>query len=247
MTSRADGTATIRFVALVAFLLMGVGTAAAQTGTPGERQLAYCWTELEAGESARAITSANSALRLDPSLYEAMVCKASAFAEDGHIERARSLLGAYVEVRLGLTPSDRALALMTRLGLNPDGTPAPEPNSEAAVATSPQKGLPPAGLTGIVIGSAGGALAGIGGAMHGVSWTDAQPGASGQFEGTVGEFDQLLGVNRGGLGLLVTGASALGAGVAVALVGLTQDGPKAAAVVVPMPDGGFAVSIGGRW
>jgi hypothetical protein len=235
--------------------------AAAQGIDPAERQLSFCWSELEGGDYERARASANSALRLDPSQYEAMVCKAEAYVKEDQLERARSVMGAYVEVRLGLAPSARALAVMEVVGLAADGTrivvePPEDDDDETDPADTyeepPESVASPAPMgigPGVGVAAVGGGLAGVGAALHGGSWTNAQPGADGEYAGTVEEFDGLLGANRGGLGMLIGGSAAVAAGVVVAIIGARQGGkaaPEIAAVAVPVP-GGIALSFGGTW
>ncbi len=121
------------FVPALIALLWGA-PAAAQMTEQAERQLKYCWEELATGDFDRARKSAESALRLDPGLYEAMICKAEVYEATGEVARARTVVGAYLELRVGLDPSERAVAAMERLGVQRDGSvvePEPEPDPDA--------------------------------------------------------------------------------------------------------------------
>jgi hypothetical protein len=122
------GTAPRRWLLLALLGSLWAAPATAQMRDQAERQLGYCWDELAAGELERAQKSAESALRLDPGLYEAMICKAEVYEAQGDLPRARIVVGAYLELRVGLAPSERATAVMARLGVQPDGTVVePEP------------------------------------------------------------------------------------------------------------------------
>jgi hypothetical protein len=226
-------------------LCIGLPTAQAQTSDPAQRQLEYCWSELAEGEFERARKSADSALMLNPTLYAAMLCKADAYAGEGNTVRARSVMGAYLELRIGLKPSTVALDLMDRIGLNPDGTVA---EVEAPAEESSAKGGSPGPLPGVIIAASGGALAGVGSALHGVAWQSAQPGAGGVYTGTTDEFGGLLTQNRAGFALLVGGGAAAAAGVVAAIVGgASKSTPQAAVLVAPTPNGGIALTLGGTW
>ena len=127
-----------RSVVLASTLLLWAAPAQAQLTDQAQRQLDYCWSELEEGEFDRARKSAESALRLDPGLYDAMICKAEVYLAQDDLVRARTVVGAYLELRPGLAPSERATALMERLGIQADGTIVePEP-------ASPEEGDEPA-------------------------------------------------------------------------------------------------------
>ena len=79
------------------------------------RQLGFAETELAAGNLDRALASAESALRLAPTLYGAFVVKALAYEGLGNPRLAESLLLAYQELTRGMTPDPRVAASLERL------------------------------------------------------------------------------------------------------------------------------------
>ena len=86
-----------------------------EMGEQARRQLDLARSDLEAGNPERALSAAQSALRLDPMLYEAMILKALAYEELGDIERAKALLVVYIELTSGITPSSEALEALERM------------------------------------------------------------------------------------------------------------------------------------
>ena len=75
-------TTTLRISALSALLLVTLLLGASFAATAEEeanRQLDFARTELAGGQADRALKSAESALRLCPSCYDAMVVKALAY------------------------------------------------------------------------------------------------------------------------------------------------------------------------
>lgn len=106
-----------RVVPLVLLLLTGFVMAPqiahAGPSEEGERQLVFAEAELHKGEFTKALHSAESALRLDPTLYRAMVVKGLAYEGLGDLDLAESLLRAYCELA-GRNPAEgevgRALA-----------------------------------------------------------------------------------------------------------------------------------------
>lgn len=80
-----------------------------------DRQIQFARQELESGDFDRAIKSAESALRLNPTLYEAIVIKALAFEGLGEDAKAAALLVAYLEFTKGLEPDPRAQVALDRL------------------------------------------------------------------------------------------------------------------------------------
>jgi tetratricopeptide (TPR) repeat protein len=80
-----------------------------------DRQIQFARQELETGEFDRAIKSAESALRLNPTLYEAIVIKALAFEGLGETTKASALLVAYLEFTKGLEPDPRVQVALERL------------------------------------------------------------------------------------------------------------------------------------
>ena len=100
-------------LALAALVLL---TPPATAGTAeAERQLLFARGELEAGRFDRAVSSAESALRLDPGLYRAMVVKALALEGLGEFARAESMLVAYFELTAGIPAPEEAEAALARL------------------------------------------------------------------------------------------------------------------------------------
>ncbi len=79
------------------------------------RQLEFAREELNAGRFDRAIKSAESALRLDPTQYEAIVIKALSFEALGDNEKAEALLIAYLEFSRGFQPDPRVGEALKRL------------------------------------------------------------------------------------------------------------------------------------
>ena len=111
----------------------------AETGNEqGARQLEFARTELEAGRFDRAIKSAESALRLDPSQYEAIVIKALAFEAIGEPGLAESLLVAYLEFTRGAEPDPRVGEALERLA-STDKRKKPGARDEAAAPLSSQE------------------------------------------------------------------------------------------------------------
>ena len=105
-------------VLLSAATLVGLPPATTHAETAQEqaaRQLEFARTELEAGRHQRAIGSAESALRLDPTQLEAIVLKALAFEALGDIETAESLLVAYLDFARGREVDPRVAATQERL------------------------------------------------------------------------------------------------------------------------------------
>ena len=79
------------------------------------RQLGFARAELDKGEYERAIKSAESALRLDPTLYDAFVIKGLAYEGLGNLPLAESLLVAYQELRKGLVAHPEVAPALARI------------------------------------------------------------------------------------------------------------------------------------
>lgn len=94
-------------LALVLGLPIGPTISVAHAGQEEEavRQLEFARTEIEIGDFEKAVRSAESALRLSPILYEALVVKALAYHGLGSSDLALTLLGAYAE----LAPHGKAM------------------------------------------------------------------------------------------------------------------------------------------
>lgn len=89
------------FFSLLAFTAPMVAFAQAGTEEEARRQLEFAQGEIDAENFQKALTSAESALRLHPPLYEAMAYKALALEGLGDLKIAESLLITYRELRGG--------------------------------------------------------------------------------------------------------------------------------------------------
>ncbi len=85
------------------------------------RQLELGWTDLGAGVPERALSAADSALRLDPLLYEALVLKGLCYEQLGNPGKARALLIAYLDFTEGFTQRPEAREALERLGTDASG------------------------------------------------------------------------------------------------------------------------------
>lgn len=162
---------------LICLLLLCLPTAAvaAEPTNPeeeGRRQLSFGWDELQNGGFHDALKSAESALRLYPALYEAMVVKALAYEGLEDLRRAESWLQTYLELIGSSEPHPQAVWLGERLldaaGLEqaPTGEvepapaePEPEPSPDADPEPTPEPedpGLLPSGDGFAVVGAFGG-------------------------------------------------------------------------------------------
>jgi len=110
----AKSTSAALLAALLLLLLassaaLAPAPAPAGTGEEAARQLQLAEDDLTAGQFERAAASAASALRLDPSLHEALVVRALALKGLGRLEDAAALLRAYKDLR-GTLPADERVA-----------------------------------------------------------------------------------------------------------------------------------------
>ena len=80
-----------------------------------ERQAGFAIDELAAGDYHRALKSAESALRLDPTRYDAFLLKARAYEGLGDLELAESLVLAYGELVGGLEDRPEGQAVLDRV------------------------------------------------------------------------------------------------------------------------------------
>ncbi|MCO4768911.1 MAG: hypothetical protein KDA24_02700 [Deltaproteobacteria bacterium] len=89
----------------------------AQTGSEDEalRQLEFAQAELHQSNFQKALTSAESALRLHPPLYEALAYKAMALEGLGDFKIAESLLITYREMRDGWEKFPEGDEVLTRV------------------------------------------------------------------------------------------------------------------------------------
>ncbi len=109
-------TGTRIVAALVAVLVLCLAaTAGAQTDGEASRQLELAEQDLAAGNYERAATAAASALRLDPSLVDALVVKGLAYKELGRLEDAENLLRTYLDLRGSLPVDERVPAALMDL------------------------------------------------------------------------------------------------------------------------------------
>jgi hypothetical protein len=104
-------------IAVVAACVAIVLPSAAHADLKGEaeRQLLFARGELEAGRFDAALKSSESAMRLDPSLYRALVIKALALEGLGESKTAEAILIAYFELTKGMTPDELAVTALGRL------------------------------------------------------------------------------------------------------------------------------------
>ncbi len=104
-------------VLTVAPVLLAPPSALAEDLLAGQaaRQLEFAWKEIESKKWDKALKSADSALRLNPALYTAMVVKAIALEGMGQFEDAESWLLTYLDLYQGDAPIAAAEELRLRL------------------------------------------------------------------------------------------------------------------------------------
>ena len=107
---------------LIASPVLAPLPAAAGMEEEAVRQLGFARAELDKGEFERAIKSAESALRLDPTLYDAFVIKGLAYEGLGNLPLAESLLVAYQELRKGLAAHPDVAEALVRVQAARSGT-----------------------------------------------------------------------------------------------------------------------------
>ena len=133
----------------VAFLDGPAGPPAAHAGgleDEARRQLAFAEDELAAGRFDRTIASAESALRLDPTLYQAFVVKALAYEGLDSLPLAESLLIAYQELTRGVEPDPRVAQGLARI----QAARAPAPKAGGRRAVTARASEPDGDLSGAV-------------------------------------------------------------------------------------------------
>ena len=91
------------------------GPAWADAADEAERQASFAADELAAGDYHRALKSAESALRLDPTRYDAFLLKARAYEGLGDLDLTESLVLAYGELVGGLEARPEAQAILDRV------------------------------------------------------------------------------------------------------------------------------------
>lgn len=107
---------TLALLLAAAFALHSIpGAAWAGPGEEAERQIAFAQDELAAGDFDRALRSAESALRLDPTRLDSILLKARAYEGLGNLELAESLVLAYGEFVGGLDSRPEAQAVLQRI------------------------------------------------------------------------------------------------------------------------------------
>jgi len=109
-----------RFATLALFLTLFLGLTLPTPALAGMeeeagRQHDFAKKELAKGEYAKAVQSAESALRLDPTLYRAFVTKALAYEGLGNLDLAESLLVAFQELTKGMQPDDAVAVALERI------------------------------------------------------------------------------------------------------------------------------------
>ena len=110
-----DNPLRIRLLVLVLVLVSLMSGIARAGDSEASRQLEFARVEITEGRFDRALQSAESALRLDPSCYEALVVKALAHEGLGNEDVAEALLVAYLEMVDGLEPLAEAREALERL------------------------------------------------------------------------------------------------------------------------------------
>jgi hypothetical protein len=146
---RRRSGARLRARSLAGLLALALALGAA--GVPGraqaqgaleqeaQRQLDFAWKELQNQSWDRAIESADSALRLNPALYTAMVVKALAYEGKGDDRRAESWLQTYLELTENLSQAPEAMGLADRLKAKMEAS-AKAVKAEATVTTGKDYG-----------------------------------------------------------------------------------------------------------
>ncbi len=110
----------LRLLVFTLTLLVGTPALAQDLGTEARRQLELAREDLAQGNAERALAASQSALRMDPMLYEAMVVTALAYEKLGETTRAKALLTAYVEMTSGMQPLPEAMAALGRMTSSKD-------------------------------------------------------------------------------------------------------------------------------
>lgn len=102
--------------ARLASLLIALALIAPTTAFAGEadRQLEFARSELDAGDFDRALKSSASALRLDPTLSEALLIKGLAYEGKGERVLAQALIMTYSDLA-GPSVDEAATAALVRL------------------------------------------------------------------------------------------------------------------------------------
>jgi len=119
LARRRRGLSGLLLAALLATatvpLVPSIASAQGTMESEAQRQLDFAWGELEKGDWDRAISSADSALRLNPAMYTAMVVKALAYEGKGELRRAESWLQTYLDLTANLSQAPEAVELADRL------------------------------------------------------------------------------------------------------------------------------------
>ncbi len=236
----------MRPASLLCLLLVGAvfspALAIAQSATEKEarRQLEFARGEVDQRNFEKALASADSALRLEPSLYEAFVFKALAYEGLGDATKAEGYLVAYSDLAAPGQLMPEAAVALTRI--RSDSTPAPaNALGDKTVVTTAIPDLSPDQLPSIPQGSealtawlllqqraraaeaqrnvglatlvGGGALAGVAGGVMG--WADT--------ESQTGEYNpNVASGHAAATGALITGGVLFAVGIPLALSGAVQ-------------------------
>ena len=117
----------------------------AGTAEEAARQAAFAQQELDSGRYGRALKSAESALRLDPGGYGAIVLKALAYEGLGNLELAEALLLAYFELAGESPDVGEAGTIMKRVRLARRGRSAQRTTVRRVDTGAPVVRVPEAG------------------------------------------------------------------------------------------------------
>ncbi len=109
-------TGRIAWALAAALLCFAPARAEASGADEADRQMGFARGELAVGDFHGALRSAESALRLDPTRYDAFLLKARAYEGLGDLELAESLVRAYGELVGGLDDRPEAQAILDRVG-----------------------------------------------------------------------------------------------------------------------------------
>ena len=138
---------TILSAAIMLLLTLAL-TTPAQAGLEeeAERQVQLAEEDLEAGNYERAAASAASALRLDPTRYDALVVRALALKGLGRMEDAAGLLRAYRDLRGTLPLDERVEPTLAEIA----GLLTPTPDEQDDTPSEEEAEEPPSVIAGPV-------------------------------------------------------------------------------------------------
>ena len=218
---------------LAALALSCPAAALAQSATEKEakRQLGFARTEVAERNFEKALASADSALRLDPAMYDAFVFKALAYEGLGDNTKAEGYLVAYADLADGPTALPEAGVALDRIR-SASADASPSKRGDPTVVTTALPDLSAADLpsipqgaesltawlllqqrmrvaeaqrnVGVAILAAGGGLAGLGGGMMGAASSLSQSSPNDP---------NIESMHAAGLGALLSGAVVFAAGL----------------------------------